>query len=206
MDNDSSKDSKQGTIDWVTYHQSQPQNIDVNSVIALVRRVGGELASIDEKKIDGSAKPALQIDKSKLINDLQRLSPVEDNNSNKGVVNANQHSSISPDPTPDLVVKSINPNQPTTGNMNKHSSNTVVESYSDISKIESRLQRLESATKAFKSAKKIKKGTTYTVSSNSMKGEIKDASLLAEFVMSELAKGVKTITIKLHENPNIKSG
>jgi hypothetical protein len=181
MDNDES-DPK---IDWVSYHEANSSNIDVNSVVALVRRVGGELASIDEKKVDGSFRPALQIDKTKLIADLERSKNP----------NSSQQPSIPPPPE----------------NLTKVNEQFITQSPPVLpvaprtiqpsdSNLEKRITRLESATKAFKAARKIKKGMTYTVSSNSMKGQIKDAELLAEFVMSEVAKGVKTITIKLHEN------
>lgn len=191
MDNDNPKETEQSQVDWVSYHQSQSQDIDVNSVVALVRRIGGELASIDEKKVDGSSRPALQIDKAKLISDLE---------SNKTNQPRDDYSATEPQPVaaqpPPQVVKPASI-QPT--------AKRVLNNNVDISAIESRLTKLESATKAFKSAKRIKKGVTYNVSSNSMKGKIKDASLLAEFVISELAKGVKTITIKLHEDTNSES-
>ncbi len=66
--------------------------------------------------------------------------------------------------------------------------------------LEKRITRLESATRSFRKAKKIKRGTSYKISSNSVKGVVKDASMVAEFVISELAKGVKSITIKLDES------
>lgn len=196
---------KQSSIDWVSYHESKPADIDVDSVVALVRRVGGELQSIDEKNVGGSTNRALQIDKQKLISDLQRTS------------SQTQKPTTIPSATP---VEPVNkpqqepPLRAATGiheafNKSREASvkeRTVNKALDiDISNIESRLTRLESATKAFRSAKKIKKGSTYNVSSNSMKGQLKDASLLAEFIMAELAKGVKTITIKLHENTDTKS-
>jgi hypothetical protein len=186
MDNDESESK----IDWVSYHEANNSDIDVNSVVALVRRVGGELASIDEKKVDGSFRPALQIDKTKLIADLEKS---KNPNSSQQPINSPppekltkvNEQFIAPPPLP--APPPVLPTTPRTSQLSD-------------SNLEKRVTRLESATKAFKAARKIKKGVTYTVSSNSMKGQIKDAELLAEFVMSEVAKGVKTITIKLHEN------
>ena len=68
--------------------------------------------------------------------------------------------------------------------------------------IDKRLSKLERATKAFRNAKRIKRGVSYTVSSNSFKGVIKDAELLAEYIISEVAKGVKSITIKRNDSKN----
>lgn len=188
MDNGTPNEPEQPSIDWVSYHESKSQDIDVNSVVALVRRVGGELASIDDKKVDQNFKPALQIDKAKLINELQQASPHKPPPVNSPPVVVADNA-----PPTKVIKQEVKPPQ-------SYSQHVVKSNSDDISKIESRLKRLESATKAFRSAKKIKKGVVYNVSSNSMKGQLKDASLLAEFVMSELAKGVKTITIKLHES------
>lgn len=206
MDNDKEPNEAQSpSIDWVSYHQSQQPEIDVSSVVALVRRVGGELATIDQSKVDGSHKPALQIDKAKLINDLQRSSPQQQNvvASPLPVNSQPQQQNVAASPPP----VNSQPQQITKPQTYSIPSNisSVDKSSVDVSKIEARLQKLESATKAFRSAKKIKKGTTYSVCSNSMKGQLKDASLVAEFIMSELAKGVKTITIKLHESTDSKS-
>ena len=194
MDNDNPKEDSKPQVDWVSYHESQSQDIDVNSVVALVRRVGGELASIDDKKVDGSFRPALQIDKAKLINDLQKNKPAVSTQQPPVQPSAESYNSTRQSPP---VLKSSH---------SQTNTKSILCNNTDVSAIEARLSKLESATKAFKSAKRIKKGVTYSVSSNSMKGQIKDASLLAEFVLSELAKGVKTITIKLHENTNSESG
>jgi hypothetical protein len=70
--------------------------------------------------------------------------------------------------------------------------------------INQRLTRLESSIRTLQKARRIKKGVLYSVSSNGFKGVIKDAELLADFVITEVAKGVKTITIRSNNDTKDK--
>jgi len=176
------------SIDWASYHADNQQNIDIGTVANLVQRIGGELSHIDKQFVGSSPSRVEKIDKQKILSEL----------------------------TPENNTKSSPPNHPTPRQSENITQTNINHSPSSasISKVPitddallgivKRLDRLESTAKAFKHARKIKRGVTYSVSSNSMRGQIKDADLIAELVLSELAKGVKTISIKLHENSDTK--
>ena len=196
MDNNDDRDESK--VDWASYHANNSQPVDVNAFAALVRRVGGELTEIDKQSVSNSTKPALQINKEQLI---RELSPAAQNTPPK------------PPPVPPVA-----PVVPTTS---VESSTPVakseppkritpppppLESDNDISlridALEKKITRMESFNRAYQKARKIKRGSTYKVSSNSAKGVIKDSELIAEYILLELAKGVKSITIKLDESTN----
>ena len=199
MDNNDDRDESK--VDWASYHANNSQPVDVNSFAALVRRVGGELTEIDKQSVSNSTKPALQINKEQLI---RELSP------------AAQSTPPKPPPVPPVA-----PSTPTTPETSVESSTPVVheppkrvtpppppliENDNDISlrmeALEKKITRMESFNRAYQKARKIKRGSTYKVSSNSAKGVMKDSELIAEYILLELAKGVKSITIKLDEPTN----
>jgi hypothetical protein len=189
MDNDQSSQEVPPagpTVDWTSYHENNEAPVDVGAMAALVRRVGGELSKIDNQSVSNSSQKAERIDKQKLINELQSRQPTPPPPDTQ-----QEARPVAPPPTltrkpppPPPILQSPPPSHET----------------DVIQNLQKRLDRLESATRAFKKAKKIKRGASYKVSSNSVKGVIKDADLVAEFVISELAKGVKSITIKLDES------
>ena len=199
MDNNDDRDESK--VDWASYHANNSQPVDVNAFAALVRRVGGELTEIDKQSVSNSTKPALQINKEQLI---RELSP------------AAQNAPPKPPPVPPVA-----PSAPTTPETSVDASTSVakseppkritpppppVESDNDISlridALEKKITRMESFNRAYQKARKIKRGSTYKVSSNSAKGVMKDSELIAEYILLELAKGVKSITIKLDESTN----
>lgn len=189
---DTSNKSPEPSVDWASYHEHNESPVDVGAMAALVRRVGGELSKIDSQSVSNSTQKAERIDKQKLITDLSG-----------GVNSAPPVATSSPPQTPPLVSNNNVTESTSREEMIKptpHQQYVPPHEGVDIEKIQKRLDRLESSTRAFKKAKKIKRGTSYRVSSNSVKGVLKDASLVAEFVISELANGVKTITIKLDES------
>lgn len=174
------------TRDWTSYHEHTEQQVDVGAMAALVRRVGGELSKIDSQSVSSSTAKVEKIDKQRLIRELNRPVPGQSSNPAPPPVVPQQA------PPVRSVSKPKPPPVPVTNNTGQTSLLT--------SDIEKRIERLESATRLYRKAKKIKRGLKYKVSSNSVKGVIKDAELIGEFVISELAKGVKSITIKLDES------
>lgn len=188
MDNEPQSDQPAPTRDWTSYHEQVNQSVNVDAMAALVRRVGGELSKIDSQSVSGSTQRAERIDKQKLIKDLGNKQPV-----------AQQPSSA-----PRAVPQNAQPTQPIQHipkPLNLTSTvQTTETTQPHVVELQKRIERLESATRTFRKLKKIKRGAAYKISSNSMKGVVKDASLVAEFVISELAKGVKSITIKLDES------
>lgn len=183
-------------VDWTSYHEQNNEPVDVGAMAALVRRVGGELQKIDSQSVSNSTQKAERIDKQKLITDLSSNSP-----------STPVTTSASP---PMTAPPPMTGPPPSTGGITTHPMESAIKvtpqqhipthKNVDIEKLQKRLDRLESSTRAFRKTKKIKRGTSYRVSSNSVKGVLKDAELVAEFVISELAKGVKSITIKLDES------
>lgn len=199
------QDQRGVSPDLIAHHENAAgaTSSDVEDIAALFHQVGSALHTVDHQNVGGeSAKKALQLDETAVFGDLLKQStphptapknivvPPEAVSSNpftpttSGTVKAQQPAPLPiPQPSPEPQRKPAPPPPPI-----------------DVDNIEKRLARLERAVKTFRNAKKIKKGNTYTVSSNSLKGELKDAELIAEFVMSELAKGIKTITIKLNDS------
>ena len=193
MDNEqSSQDAqpKEPTVDWASYHENNQQDIDVGAFTELVRRVGGELQKIDSQSVSNSTRRAERIDKQKLIRELSGKQPPAAPQSVPTPAHPPPPEVHQPAPLP-VTRTSPPPVAVKSGAPQAQSP--------QLDDLEKRIARLESATRSFRKAKKIKRGTSYKVSSNSVKGVIKDASMVAEFVISELAKGVKSITIKLDE-------
>ena len=182
--------------DLLSHHESTPgaTSEDVEDIAALFHRVGSELHTIDHHHVgSGEAGKALQLDQSAVFGDLIKTSTPHPSAPEKPIIPA----------------EAVNTTKEPFAPVLKHSPAPVIHPpvqqpvlVSDTSDLERRVTRLESAVKAFRKAKKIKRGNTYTVSSNSMNGKIKDGDLIADFIMSELAKGVKTITIKLNDSKN----
>ena len=183
MDSEEKPPAETSGFDWVSHHESAQPDVPVDPMIALVRRVGGELSTIDNQSVSSSTKKALNIDNNKLIQDLQLT-----------------NKSPAPSNHPPVIPQHNNPSrpllkQPPTPQGNTHHMNSDM-----YDKLNKRITRLESTTKSISKSRKIKRGTSYKVSSNSMNGIIKDAEMIAEFVIMELSKGARSITIKLNES------
>jgi len=174
-------------VDWTSYHENNESHVDVNAMAALVRRVGGELSKIDSQSVSNSTHKAERIDKQKLINELSSKTP-------QPVTPPTQAAAPPASVPPKLPSLPLQQPLREPASVKTHAPSSVVDD------LEKRLSRLESSVRTLRKTKKIKRGAAYKVSSNSVKGVIKDAELVAEFVISELAKGVKSITIKLDES------
>lgn len=164
---------------------------DLNLIAAFAKRVGNELYTVDHQNVgSNSSIKALQLDQKKIFEKLPQAPPSRESKPVEAVAKIPE---VKNSPEPQKVVKRT-PVKPT--------QNVVVSD--DVTNIEKRLTKIESTIGALRKAKRIKRGVTYSVSSNGFKGEIKDAELLAEFVITEVAKGVKTITIRANDSQNSK--
>lgn len=169
-------------------HRSDDIKVDAYDVALLFNKVGSELKNIDSKYVSPSSKSAFQLQEEKVFSQNKPTSPppVE---------------SVSTTSTASKKVTVAQPTSPPPVQSTQNIDPLVVKR---IDEIERRLQRVESFNKAYRKLSKLKRGMTYNVSSNSMKGQVKSADLLLEYVLSELSKGVKTITIKLNEDNDTK--
>ena len=163
---------------------------DLGLIAAFAKKVGNELYTVDHQNVGSNSNiKALQLDQKKIFEGIQAPPSPE----TKPVATLAKNPEVKDSPEPQKVVKRT-PVAPT--------QNVVVSD--DVINIEKRLTKIESTIGALRKAKRIKRGVTYSVSSNGFKGEIKDAELLAEFVITEVAKGVKTITIRANDSQNSK--
>lgn len=165
-------------------HEAEDQDIDPVDVALLFNRVGSELTKIDKQSVSPSTKSAMQLDQKSVFSGM----------------NPNTSKPASPPPVannpvvPPAPVRTVDPAP----------RRPVVDVDQNIEKrileMEKSMKKIISFSSAYQKAKKIKRGLKYSVSSNSMKGEIKDADVLLEYVLCEISKGVKTITIKICED------
>lgn len=167
-------------------HETGDPDIDPIDVALLFNRVGSELTSIDKQSLGDNQRRAMQLDQQAVFNgiDIGTSSPKAP--TPPPIAAAAPASRVSPRkrPPPELPPIPV----------------AIDKSLDDkFSALEKKISRLESTNRAYQKMKKMKHGTTYTVSSNSMKGEIKDADVLLEYVLCEISKGVKSITIKIAE-------
>jgi len=161
----------------------EPNDIDL--LTAFTRRVSGELHKVDSQNVGSNSNiRAHHLDQKKILAGLDRSAKKSEQT---------QETTVDRKPNPGTQQSAPQPKPKAVEPPRRAAVSTTAPVSIDIEK---RFSRLESATNALRKAKKIKRGIQYTVSSNGFKGEIKDAELLAEFVINEVAKGVKTITIR----------
>lgn len=156
-------------------------------VAHFAKAIGNELYTVDSRSVGSGGIKALKLDHEKIFSSSAVTPPTP--------------------PVPQPVVqpeKSNNAPPPVVSSHSKAPPPPLPSSSDDSSDISKRLSRCESSIKALRNAKKIKRGIEYSVSSNSFKGVIKDASLLAEYIISEVAKGVNTITIRRNDSKDKK--
>ena len=172
-------------------HGFNPEDVDI--LTAFTRRVSTELHKVDSQNVGSNSNiRAHQLEQKKILDGLKKDSP------SKIREQAVQETTVSKQPQPNIGTQSPAP-QP------QQSQPVVVEQPVVVSDdINQRLMRLESSIRTLQKARRIKKGVSYSVSSNGFKGVIKDAELLADFVITEVAKGVKTITIRSNNDTKDK--
>tara|TARA_A100001011_G_scaffold311458_1_gene328501 strand:- start:684 stop:1238 length:555 start_codon:yes stop_codon:yes gene_type:complete len=166
-------------------HESEDPDIDPYDVALLFNQVGSELSKVDSQSVSQSTKSAMQLEKQQVFRGLKSKAPQSQT----------PQSQTPPPKTPQLppIPAKVAPTRP-----------MVTAVGADVEKrvaaLEKTLKKVESFSNAYQKAKKIKRGVKYNVSSNSMKGEIKDAEVLLEYILCEISKGVKSITIKICED------
>ena len=197
MNDQQQKPNQQSQVPLDTTRHENEQGInadDIGLVAAFAKRIGNELYTVDHQNVGSNRSiKALQLDQKKILSGVT-----------KSVKDSKNTPHVEPKPVQSEVVKTPEPKKSTPKVATMTATNSVPAQHSEIASLEKRLSKVESAINATRKAKRIKRGTTYSVSSNGFKGEIRDAELLAEFVITEVAKGVKTITIRANDSQNSK--
>ena len=160
-----------------------PQDLDM--LAAFTKRVSTELHKVDSQNVGSNSNiRAHQLEQKKILDGIDK--PV----SSEPRGQTAQETTVDKQSQPDNGTQSPVP-QP-------HKKQPAVAEQPVVmaNDIDNRLRRLESSVRTIQKARRIKKGVSYNVSSNGFKGVIKDAELLADFIINEVAKGVKTITIR----------
>lgn len=148
---------------------------EVLSIAGLIGTASGELGRIDQANVGGDSHfiKAKKIDARQALNNIvgvPAVPPVVDTNG----LPRQQHA---PRPTP--VSASTSPPEDT------NLSRRVVE--------------LERIVESYKKIVKFKRGISYNINTSSIKGEFKSPSDILDVISSEMAKGTKTITLKLND-------
>jgi len=163
------------------------QDIDPFDVALLFNKVGSELTSIDKQSLGDGQRRAMQLDQQAVFSGIDIGT------------NPPKQPALQTDTAPAVPTSSRKVSPPPRRSTPPSASIVDKSLDSRFTALEKKISRLESTNRAYQKIKKIKRGTVYTVSSNSMKGEIKDADVLLEYVLCEISKGVKSITIKVTE-------
>ena len=154
---------------------------DVMAVAGLLGSVGRELSQIDRQNVGGDS----QFIKAKKLDPRTTLQNIVG-----GATAASQQSAPPPVHPPKVISDQpipVPPPQPRT--------QQVVQD-SDLSK---RVKSLENIIESYKKIEKFKRGVSYTINTTNIKGEFKSPSDILDIISSELAKGTKTITLKLND-------
>lgn len=175
---------------------------DVALVAAFTKRIGNELYTVDHQNVGSSNNiKALQLDQKKILANVPDRDPPRQ-----------EPATNVADSLPVGGRQSSDTSEPVTQKKNTETSADRVLSQVSVATtsnqllvdLEQRLTKVEHTSNAFRKARRIKRGINYSVSSNGFKGVIKDAELLAEFIITEVAKGAKTITIRANDSQNSK--
>lgn len=186
-------------------HDNTPENLaksDVHAVAALLGRVSGSLKEIDRQNVgsEGNNK-ALKMDPKQALKDMFASN---DNVSDPGQISdpvvplpSDVQETLIPQIEQTVQSKPVQTSSPAP-TIQQQVKNVVV-----ADEIDERLTKLEQ--RVFKKQFKFKRGTSYTINTVNIKGSFKDPDDIVDIVYSELAKQVKTITIKLDgTNKNTK--
>ena len=166
---------------------------DVDMLAAFTKRISSELHQVDSQNVgSNSTIRAHQLEQKKILDGLKR------DNTSKTREQTVQETTVNKQTQPNNGTQSPAPQL-------QQSQPAVAEQPVVVSDdINRRLTRVESSIRTIQKARRIKKGVSYSVSSNGFKGVIKDAELLADFIINEVAKGVKTITIRSNNDTKDK--
>ena len=180
-------------------HDYNPENLaksDVHAVAALLGKVSGSLKEIDRQNVgsEGNNK-ALKMDPKQA---LKNIFTSNDNAPNLDVpLPSDVQETLIPQIDQPVESKPVQTPSPAP-TIQRQVKNVIV-----ADEIDERLAKLEQ--RVFKKQFKFKRGITYTINTVNIKGSFKDPDDIVDIVYSELAKQVKTITIKLDgTNKNTK--
>lgn len=168
----------------------QMDRSDVHAVAALIGNVAGSLKEVDRQYVGGDSNAkALRIDPKKTLKDIITSTNTED---------------LPAVPLPSDVHQNMIPQTneirqaQTQPRLEKQVKAVMV-----TDEIEARLSKLEQ--RVFRKQFKFKRGIAYNINTINIKGTFRDPDDILEIVQSELAKQVKSITIKLDgTNKNTK--
>jgi len=145
---------------------------DVLAVAGLLGATARELGQIDTQNVGGDS----QFIKAKKLNPKQALQTMVGNNPTQPVSDVRR-------PAVPRVEQTA------------HASSPIVEDTG----LARRVAELEKVIESYKKISKFKRGISYTINTTSIKGEFKSPSDILDIVSSELAKGTKSITLKLND-------
>ena len=149
---------------------------EVMAVAGLLGSVSGELGRIDQQNVGGDS----QFIKAKKINPRETLNNIV------GV--QNQHPSTKPANTQHIQMPApTSPRPPVAGTIQEDTSLTK------------RVTELERIVESYKKVIKFKRGISYNINTTNIKGEFRSPGDILDVVSSEMAKGTKTITLKLND-------
>lgn len=179
-------------------HDDNPESLatgDVHAVAALLGKVSGSLKEIDRQNVGSeSNNRALRIDPKETLKKM--FTPNGQKPTPAVPLPGNVQETLIPPVTQTVESKLVQPT-PTPALQQQIKSVAVAD------EIDERLTKLEQ--RVFKKQFKFKRGTSYTINTINIKGSFKDPDDIVDIVYSELAKQVKTITIKLDgTNKNTK--
>ncbi|MAF25853.1 hypothetical protein CL634_09810 [bacterium] len=173
---------------------NEPQELDMNdaaAIASLVKVAGDTLYTVDSQNVGGNSQiKALQMDGKKIITDLPINQPPRPVQAQPPPQPQPVHHP-QPIPAPALAQPLPPPPQPMMAAVNPD--------------LENRVRELEAIVESYKKITKFKRGVSYTINTLKIKGEFRDPGTILDIVSSELAKGTKTITIKLNAPKNTKS-
>jgi hypothetical protein len=165
-------------------HENMPvikDKSDAMAVAGLLGNVSRELTHIDKQNVGGDS----QFIKARKMDPREAL---------ESIVGTSSRTKTQ---QPDIPSQSIP--QPPRGHNPQ-----VVPPNSTSKEIESRVAELEKIVTSYKKILKFKRGISYTINTVNIKGELKNPADILDIISSEIAKGTKTITLKLNDTTKDK--
>ena len=153
---------------------------DVLAVAGLLGSVSGELGRIDQQNVGGDSQfiKAKKLDPRETLNNIVGGAPIRNNQP------------VAPPPVPQVQQNASQPPP------QQRAPQVSVRADSEIEK---RVKELEKVVETYKKITKFKRGVSYTVNTTSIKGEFKSPEDILDIISSEMAKGTKSITLKLND-------
>lgn len=147
---------------------------EVMAVAGLLGSVSGELGRIDQQNVGGDSQfiRAKKLDPRETLNNIVG---VQGRQPSVKPVNIPHTQMSAPVPTPVDI--------PTPGDTS----------------LTKRVTELERIVESYKKVIKFKRGISYNINTTNIKGEFKSPGDILDVVSSEMAKGTKTITLKLND-------